>query len=133
MARQRISKAASAAEVTSSERLDLGGPPSVRGSAAEFLKSFDVNTAPTGAGCYLMYDETGRPIYVGKAKNLRARLRTYITERDSRYSVKFLMKRVAESSFSSHQTKKRRSSSRTASSSSTSPATTSASRTTRRI
>ena len=79
--------------------LDLDGRPSERASAEEFLAAFDLSRVPTASGCYLMYDEKGRPIYVGKAKNLRARLRTYITERDSRYSVKFLMQRVARVEF----------------------------------
>lgn len=32
---------------------------------------------PTRPGCYLMYDMSGRVIYVGKAVNLRARVRSY--------------------------------------------------------
>jgi excinuclease ABC subunit C len=36
---------------------------------------------------------------VGKAKNLRARLRNYLNESDSRYSVKFLMRRVTAIDF----------------------------------
>jgi len=85
--------------ITSSERLELGQKPSRRKSPEEFLESFDLSTVPSAPGCYIMYDEKGRPIYVGKAKNLRARVRTYITERDSRYSVKFLMRRVANIEF----------------------------------
>jgi excinuclease ABC subunit C len=81
--------------VTASERLDLGRPPSQRKSPEEFLATFDLGRVVTAPGCYIMYDEKDRPIYVGKAKNLRARLRTYVTERDTRYSVKFLMQRVA--------------------------------------
>ena len=38
-------------------------------------------------------------MYVGKAKNLRARIRSYLTEQDTRYSVKFLMRRVAKIEF----------------------------------
>ena len=36
-----------------------------------------LRTAPTKAGCYLMKDEAGKVIYVGKAVNLRNRLRSY--------------------------------------------------------
>ncbi len=65
----------------------------------EFLAAFDVRRVPSAPGCYIMSDARGRPIYVGKAKDLRARLRTYINESDSRYSVKFLMRRVARIDF----------------------------------
>ncbi len=55
----------------------------------------DIGEAPTLPGCYLMRDADGHILYIGKAKNLRARLRNYINMTDSRYSVKFLMRRVA--------------------------------------
>jgi excinuclease ABC subunit C len=51
---------------------------------------------PTSAGVYLMKDAAGEILYVGKAKNLRARLRSYLqAERDSRPQIKFLMERTA--------------------------------------
>lgn len=65
----------------------------------EFLASFDLSVVPVGSGCYLMVDGDGAVIYVGKAKNLRARVRAYINESDSRYRVKFLMQRVARIDF----------------------------------
>ena len=43
---------------------------------SEHLKSLLVNV-PTKPGCYLMKDETGHVIYVGKANNLRSRVRSY--------------------------------------------------------
>ncbi|MCW5875652.1 MAG: excinuclease ABC subunit UvrC [Anaerolineales bacterium] len=36
-----------------------------------------LNTLPSKAGCYLMKDEDGKVIYVGKAINLRSRVRSY--------------------------------------------------------
>jgi excinuclease ABC subunit C len=36
-----------------------------------------LDTAPTKTGCYLMKDSHGKVIYVGKAVNLRSRLRSY--------------------------------------------------------
>jgi excinuclease ABC subunit C len=36
-----------------------------------------LNNLPTRPGCYLMYDVNSRVIYVGKAVNLRARVRSY--------------------------------------------------------
>ncbi|MBP8128866.1 MAG: excinuclease ABC subunit UvrC [Candidatus Hydrogenedentes bacterium] len=77
------------------ERLDLAGRPEDRKDPAAFLAAFELNRVPKAPGCYLMKDAKGRPIYVGKAKDLRARLRSYLNESDSRYTVKFLMRRVA--------------------------------------
>jgi excinuclease ABC subunit C len=36
-----------------------------------------IRTLPTGAGCYLYKNAEGEVIYIGKAKNLRARVRSY--------------------------------------------------------
>ncbi len=77
----------------------MAGRPSDRKSAPDFVDSFDVDAVPIGPGCYLMEDERGEIIYVGKAKNLRARIRQYVNDQDSRYSVKFLMGRVADIGF----------------------------------
>lgn len=45
-------------------------------------------------GVYLMRDQEGVVIYVGKAKNLRARLKTYFTGGDDRYQIEFLLRRI---------------------------------------
>lgn len=68
-------------------------------SVAAFKERFDIDTVPTSPGCYLMRDEKGEVIYVGKAKNLRARIRTYLAESDTRYHVKFLLSRLASIHF----------------------------------
>jgi len=68
-------------------------------SAADFVANFETGTVPQEPGCYIMEDGKGKPIYVGKAKSLRARIRSYINASDSRYSVKFLMRRVARIQF----------------------------------
>ena len=86
-------------DIAPHERLTLVGLASKRRSSEAFLASFDVSNVPTSAGCYLMHDVKDRVIYVGKAKNLRSRVRTYINDQDSRYSVKFLMRRVAHIDF----------------------------------
>lgn len=86
-------------EIAAHERLDLEGLPSKRVSAEEFLASFDMARVPTSPGCYIMRDEKDRVIYVGKANNLRSRVRAYINESDTRYTVKFLMRRVAHIDF----------------------------------
>ncbi len=60
------------------------------------MTTFDMRRQPTSAGVYLMKDAAGEILYVGKAKNLRARLRSYLqAERDSRPQIKFLMERTA--------------------------------------
>ncbi len=51
--------------------------------------------APTQPGCYLMKDAAGHILYVGKAINLRQRIRSYVNETDTRANVRFLMRRVA--------------------------------------
>lgn len=79
------------------ERLDLAAAE--RRTPEQFLESFDLSNVPTSPGCYMMRDEKDRVIYVGKAKNLRARVRTYLNDADERYTVKFLMKRVARIDF----------------------------------
>ncbi|MCC6997567.1 MAG: excinuclease ABC subunit UvrC [Deltaproteobacteria bacterium] len=42
-----------------------------------------VNKLPTDPGVYLMKDKKGRVVYVGKARNLRARVRSYFTRSSS--------------------------------------------------
>src|SRR6202165_4788587 len=39
-----------------------------------------IRTLPTSPGCYLYKNAEGEVIYVGKAKNLRARVRSYFLE-----------------------------------------------------
>jgi excinuclease ABC subunit C len=65
----------------------------------QFLAAFDLADVPASPGCYLMSDKRHHIIYVGKAKNLRARLRAYINESDSRHTVKFIMARVTRIEF----------------------------------
>lgn len=60
------------------------------------MTTFDLRRQPTSSGVYLMKDGAGTILYVGKAKNLRARLRSYMqAERDTRPQIKFLMERAA--------------------------------------
>ena len=52
---------------------------------------------PTSPGVYLMRDAVGEIVYVGKARNLRQRVRSYFNASgDSRYHVKFLMAKVVD-------------------------------------
>lgn len=53
-----------------------------------------IATFPANAGVYLMKDKKGHIIYVGKAKNLKNRVRQYFTEHDTRYQIRFLVSRI---------------------------------------
>ena len=53
-----------------------------------------VAKAPTDPGCYLWKDAEGRVVYVGKAKNLRARLKQYVTLSDDRAKIPLMMQLV---------------------------------------
>ncbi|HDR46898.1 MAG TPA: excinuclease ABC subunit C, partial [Geoalkalibacter subterraneus] len=55
----------------------------------------DLKRFPTASGVYLMRGEDETVLYVGKAKNLRARLRSYFNAAgDGRGQIPFLMNRV---------------------------------------
>lgn len=61
------------------------------------MTHLDLRSQPTSTGVYLMKDDNGEVLYVGKAKNLRARLRSYVqADRDNRPQVKFLMERATQ-------------------------------------
>jgi excinuclease ABC subunit C len=52
---------------------------------------------PTSPGVYIFKDVHGEALYIGKAENLRARVRQYFHERgDGRLNVQFLMRKVAD-------------------------------------
>ena len=51
---------------------------------------------PTGPGVYLFLNARGRVVYVGKAKNLRARVRQYVQGQDERPTVPHLMAAAAK-------------------------------------
>jgi excinuclease ABC subunit C len=55
-----------------------------------------VDTFPKLPGVYLMRDAGGEVIYVGKAKNLRDRTRSYLTGQDERLQIEFLLQRIRE-------------------------------------
>jgi len=51
---------------------------------------------PPKPGVYLLKDRQGKVVYVGKAKSLRARVRSYFRGGDGRHQVPFLVQRVAD-------------------------------------
>ncbi|NPV04109.1 MAG: excinuclease ABC subunit UvrC [Syntrophaceae bacterium] len=58
-----------------------------------------VGAIPPRPGVYLMKDGKGEVIYVGKAKNLRNRIRNYFQGTDTRAMVPFLVSRVRDLDF----------------------------------
>ncbi|MCC6952714.1 MAG: excinuclease ABC subunit UvrC [Deltaproteobacteria bacterium] len=55
-----------------------------------------LKTIPRRPGVYLMKDDAGKVIYIGKAKNLRNRLRTYFNGGDGRLAIPFLVSKICE-------------------------------------
>src|SRR3989475_11295849 len=51
---------------------------------------------PSRRGVYLMRDKGGKVVYVGKAKDLRARVRVYFNNADERSQIQFLLRRVED-------------------------------------
>lgn len=68
-------------------------------SQNELKESFNnslinINIIPTNPGCYIFYDDKNKVIYVGKANNLKARIRSYLQNTDTRYHVRFLISKA---------------------------------------
>lgn len=63
-------------------------------SSLDDLRTQLVNV-PTEPGCYLWKDAHDKVLYVGKAKNLRARLRQYLFGQDERAKIPVMMQQVA--------------------------------------
>jgi len=70
------------------------------------LKRETIENAPKEPGVYLMKDQDGGIIYVGKAGNLRKRVRSYTSGTDSRPMVPFLVSRIHEVDFIVTKTEK---------------------------
>ena len=79
---------------------DSGYTPDLYGAAPrpedEGLPSIaeQVAQVPREPGCYLWRDAKGEVIYVGKAKDLRARMRQYVTLQDDRAKIPLMMQVV---------------------------------------
>ncbi len=73
-----------------------GLAPSFSSEPSDDLVSIreQVDQVPTDPGCYLWKDGSGKVIYVGKAKNLRARMRQYVTLQDDRAKIPLMMQVV---------------------------------------
>lgn len=65
-------------------------------TTVESLLDAKLALLPTSPGVYLFKDGAGDVIYVGKAKNLRARVRQYARGGDGRVQVTFLLSQLAD-------------------------------------
>ena len=43
---------------------------------------FDVKNLPQNSGCYLFRNKNDKVIYVGKAKNIKKRVRSYVQKKN---------------------------------------------------
>ena len=66
---------------------------------SESLLHTYVQQAPESPGVYQMFDHQDRVLYVGKAKNLKARLRSYANQSDARPFVRHLPRLLARVEF----------------------------------
>jgi excinuclease ABC subunit C len=55
---------------------------------------FDVTNLPKNPGCYLFKNKNDKIIYVGKAKNIGKRVRSYVQKKDLDAKTQSLVKRV---------------------------------------
>jgi excinuclease ABC subunit C len=58
-----------------------------------------IANAPRNPGVYLMKDGDGEILYVGKARDLKARVRAYFARTDSRAMIPFLVSRIRDVEF----------------------------------
>jgi len=65
-----------------------------------------VGRAPTGPGCYLWKADDDEILYVGKAVNLRARMRNYLAKQHDHVRTVLLMNRAADAEWIAVQTEK---------------------------
>jgi len=65
-----------------------------------------IRHAPRCPGVYLMKDAAGEILYVGKARDLKARIRAYFSRTDSRAMVPFLVSRIRDVEFIVTETEK---------------------------
>ena len=74
--------------------MTLPPPPPPSAANADLLAK--VECLPASPGVYAFKDAAGRILYVGKAGDLKARVRTYLAGRDERPLVRLLMRRATD-------------------------------------
>jgi len=65
-----------------------------------------IRNAPRAPGVYLMKDRDEAILYVGKANNLRVRIRSYFGRTDSRFMIPFLVSKIHDIAFIVTETEK---------------------------
>ncbi|NHM14571.1 excinuclease ABC subunit UvrC [Xiamenia xianingshaonis] len=71
-------------------------PPSAETQAGKIARiKRELESVPTLPGVYLWKDASGAVIYVGKAKQLRARMRQYVNFQDERAKIPLLVDQIA--------------------------------------
>jgi excinuclease ABC subunit C len=58
-----------------------------------------IKNAPRNPGVYIMKDREGAILYVGKARDLKVRIRAYFARTDSRAMIPFLVSRIRDMEF----------------------------------
>lgn len=53
-----------------------------------------LQTLPTGPGVYQYYDQNGKILYVGKAKNLKKRVTSYFTKKHENHRIGLMVKKI---------------------------------------
>ena len=75
-------------------------PDKKAGHVSSFSRNAELEakltTLPTSPGVYKFTDHTGTVIYVGKANNLRARVRQYARGGDGRAQIRFLLAQLTD-------------------------------------
>ncbi|MBD0384016.1 GIY-YIG nuclease family protein [Paenibacillus sedimenti] len=57
---------------------------------------FKAHEYPESPGCYLMMNEAGNILYIGKSINLRSRLRSYFQQNDTRRKIRQMVREIAK-------------------------------------
>lgn len=58
-----------------------------------------INSAPADPGCYIFRDKNGKILYIGKAKNLKNRVRTYLSKGEMNPRTAVMVSRVHDVEF----------------------------------
>jgi excinuclease ABC subunit C len=66
----------------------------VKEKLKEKISTANLKHLPSLPGVYIMRDKVGGVIYVGKAKDIKKRIKSYFYGNDTRYSVQFLLEQI---------------------------------------
>ena len=88
-----VDEAAVAEAVGEGGRVKSGRPRETQQQKLARIKR-ELEAVPTGPGVYLWKDAAGEVIYVGKAKQLRARMRQYVNFQDDRAKIPLLVEAI---------------------------------------